>query len=188
MADFLTITNAQGAVHLSDSTQQDRSSEGYFLDCYKTLMAACEPHDSVGAQRLMQQLNAANDVQDFFREISPNDSSLFVQVMKAFNQRTTGFPVEYVTKQYAQAGYTLTDSNDQHQSVKSYSVSFENGQAKVSQKFSILYDHEDPTEIKGAFDMTFTTTIDIESKKVSAVSTDIVPLSKTFIRDQHLGV
>ena len=141
LADFLTITNAQGAVHLSDSTQQDRSSEGYFLDCYKTLMAACEPHDSVGAQRLMQQLNAANDVQDFFREISPNDSSLFVQVMKAFNQRTTGFPVEYVTKQYAQAGYTLTDSNDQHQSVKSYSVSFENGQAKVSQKFSILYDH-----------------------------------------------
>ncbi|RAP25011.1 hypothetical protein DID73_00470 [Candidatus Marinamargulisbacteria bacterium SCGC AG-343-K17] len=189
LADLLTVSNSQGAVHLFDTTQHARSSEGYFLDCYKTLMAACEPHDSQGSARLAPMLNASQNVQDFFRDVSPNDTSLFVQVMKAFNQRSTGFPVERVTSQYAQAGYTITDKNDQNKSIKDYSVSFDNGQAKVTQKIQyFIRSFDDPAQTKGSFEMTFTTAIDIATKKVAAISTDIVstsqdvPLESTFGR------
>ena len=148
------------------------------MDCYKALMTACQPHDATGNDHLTPLLNNAENVQSFFNSIAPNDNSLFVQVMKAFNQRSTAFSYERLSSKYNQTGYALTDKNNDYEANKEYYVSFENGQATVTQKIEyFIRPLSAPDQVAGSFEMTFSTTIDSTTKQVTSTSVNLTPTS-----------
>jgi len=123
LAPYLHISNGSGAPRrLGDSDQID---EAYSKSCFSNLLNACQSLDPTGTDPLRTVLDASDDVSNFFSSIPTDDRSLFVQVMKGWNQRTTGLYYDAIAKNYMQMGYSVSDKNESNQSQKFYKVSIE---------------------------------------------------------------
>ena len=165
LAPYLHLSNGSGPPRpLGDSDQMD---EAYSKSCFSNLLNACQSLDPAGTDRLRVAFDASDDVSNFFSSIPTDDRSLFVQVMKGWNQRTTGLYYDAIAKNYMQMGYSVSDRNESNQSQKVYKVSIEPQGVVVTQTIRyFLRPFDDPSQVNGSFDVTFNTMIDPETHAV----------------------